>query len=409
MRVLLLSQVFPPQTGGSGRWFWEIYRRLPREAVGVVAGEQPGAAEFDATHDVAVERRMLSFPSLGLASFGGLRRYLSLALRLRRRILDERIDMVHCGCTWPEGVAAWLAKMMTGTPFLLYVHGEELSFPSRELAWLRRRVFGAATMVIANSKNTLRLLRDDWNVPESKLKLLHPGVDIERFTPAEPCVETRERLGWAGRTVIMTAGRLQKRKGQDMLIRAIPQIRERVPDVLYSIVGDGAERAALEQLVDSLGLRNHVQFRGDADDSELICCYQQCDLFALPNRTVGGDFEGFGMVLLEAQACGKAVLAGDSGGTAETMSLGDAGVPQTGEIVDCTEPEPLAARIIGMLADRDRLAEMSLSGREWAESRFSWDVLSCQAMDIFDGNSPTDISARPMECSNRTETEQVCR
>lgn len=385
MKILLLSQVFPPQTGGSGRWFWEIYRRLPREMVRVVAGDYAGAAAFDATHDLNIERVRLDFPCLGIASFGGLRRYLSLAWRLRRRVRAERIDAIHCGCTWPEGVAAWLVKQMTGTPYLVYVHGEELSFPSRELAWLRRKVLGGAAMVAANSRNTLRLLRDDWDVAVAKLRLLHPGVDIERFTPAEPCRATRERLGWTGRTVVLTVGRLQKRKGHDMMIRALPQIRRNVPDVLYSIVGDGQQRPALEALVAELGMANHVQFRGEASDEELIHCYQQCDLFALPNRTVDGDFEGFGMVLLEAQACGKPVLAGDSGGTSETMSLGDGEFPQTGTIVSCDAPGPLAQRVVRLLSDDDLRASMGKGGREWAATRFGWDALSRDALQLFGG------------------------
>ena len=389
MRVLLLSQVFPPQTGGSGRWFWEIYRRLPREMVRVVAGDCAAAAAFDRTHDLAVERVGLSFPGWGIASFGGLRRYLGLARRLRRLVRAEQIDAIHCGCTWPEGVAAWLVKITTGTPYLIYVHGEELSFRGRELAWLRRRVFGSAAMVVANSRNTMRLLANDWDVPAGKLRLLHPGVDIERFTPAEPCEATRERLGWAGRTVVLTVGRLQKRKGHDMMIRALPQIRRNVPDVLYSIVGDGGERAALERLVAEHGVKDYVQFRGEPDDDELIRCYQQCDLFALPNRTVGGDFEGFGMVLLEAQACGKPVLAGDSGGTAETMSLGDGDFPATGTIVSCDEPGPLAQRVVRLLSDDEKRSSMGRAGREWAATRFGWEALSQQALEMFGGNPAT--------------------
>jgi phosphatidyl-myo-inositol dimannoside synthase len=409
MRVLLLSKVFPPQTGGSGRWFWEIYRRLPRETVRVVAREYAGAAAFDAEHDVRVERVTMDFADYGILTPAGFLRYLALTQQIVPWIRRDRPTMVHCGCTWPEGVVAWLVWTLIGTPYLVYVHGEELGYSGRDLAFLRRRVFRNAAVVVANSQNTLRLLRDDWNVPESKLKLLHPGVDIERFTPANPCEATREQLGWAGRSVILTAGRLQKRKGQDMLVRALPLIRERVPDVLYSIVGDGDERAALEALVASLGVGDCVQFRGEANDDELIRCYQQCDLFALPNRTVGGDFEGFGMVLLEAQACGKAVLAGDSGGTAETMSHGDKGFPQSGEIVDCTQPEPLAERIIEMLCDRDRLAEMGRAGREWAASRFGWDVLSRQAMGVFTGSKSAGAFMDRQVSRSHGNAEHSCR
>ena len=95
---------------------------------------------------------------------------------------------------------------------------------------------------------------------------------------------------------------------------------------------DGPERSRLEALVDELGLRDHVLLHGELHSDDLLRAYQQCDLFALPNRTVNGDTEGFGIVLLEAQACGKPVIAGNSGGTADAVNS-----PESGLILDCTE------------------------------------------------------------------------
>ena len=89
-----------------------------------------------------------------------------------------------------------------------------------------------------------------------------------------------------------------------------------MPDILYAIIGAGEELEELERLVEREGLARHVAFLGECNDRDLIAAYQQCDLFVLPNRQVGRDIEGFGMVLLEAQACGKPVIAGASGGTA---------------------------------------------------------------------------------------------
>lgn len=113
-------------------------------------------------------------------------------------------------------------------------------------------------------------------------------------------------------------------------------------------------------------------------DEELIVCYQQCDVFALPNRQVGWDIEGFGIVLLEAQACGKAVLAGRSGGTVEAIQSG-----VTGELVPCEQPEPLAEAIVGLLSDPERRRAMGAAGRAWVLGRFDWPVLQRQATQMF--------------------------
>ena len=162
----------------------------------------------------------------------------------------EGITAIHAGRNLPEGFIAYLVRRMTGTPYLCYVHGEDVgvSATSRELAWMTRRVFAGASLVIANSRNTRAMLLDGWRVPEAKVRLLHPGVDTKRFVPAPRDEAVRGELGWTGRTALLTVGRLQKRKGHDMLIRALPMIRQRHPDVLYAIVGDGEERRALQSL-----------------------------------------------------------------------------------------------------------------------------------------------------------------
>lgn len=380
-RFLLLSDIFPPKTGGSGRWFWEIYSRLPRDQFLVAAGEDSRANAFDRTHDLRVIRLPLAMATRGLRPFANLKHYLNTAWRVRRLVKCEGIAAIHAGRNLPEGFVAYLVRRLTGTPYLCFVHGEDVgvSATSRELAWMTRRVFAGASLVVANSRNTQAILQNEWNLPETKLHLLYPGVDTRRFVPASYDESIRRELGWVDRTVLLTVGRLQKRKGHDMLIRALPAIRQRHPDVLYAIVGDGEERPYLQSLASEQGVPKHIQFLGEVGEEQLSRCYQQCDLFVLPNRAIGRDVEGFGMVLLEAQACGKPVIAGDSGGTAETMN-----VPDTGRIVNCEEPEPLASAINELLDDPKRMEEMGRRGREWVCERFDWQALVKQATTSFE-------------------------
>lgn len=380
MKTLLLSQIFPPQNGGSGRWFWEIYRRLQRDQFVIAVGLHPDAACFDATHELNIQRLPLAMSHWGVLSRQGITGYIRNVRAVGKLVKQHAVQQVHCGRCLPEGVICLALKKLLGLPYLCYVHGEDINTAqnSREYAFLVKRVLTNAKCCIANSQNTANLLSANWGLAEEKICVLHPGVDTQRFVPATRSASIRQRLGWNERRVILTVGRLQRRKGQDMMIRAIAELKDQLPDLLYCIIGDGEESQVLHQLVRELNVDKHVQFRGETTDRELIECYQQCDLFALPNREIDKDIEGFGMVLLEAQACGRPVLAGDSGGTAETMQIGI-----TGCIADCTRPETLAVAVLDLMRSHDRLETMGTAARNWVVSHFDWQALALQAESVF--------------------------
>lgn len=377
---LLISDIFPPKTGGSGRWFWEIYRRQPRDEFVAAVGQDAHQHAFDRTHDLRLARVPLALPSWGIKSWSGFRSYFQAYRAVRRVVRDHDVDMVHSGRLLPEAWIAWMLKKSLGISYLCYVHGEELhlGIVSREFGWMMRRILKDARLLVANSNNTRRLLLEHWQVSEKRIRVLHPGVDVDRFVPTGRDKHVRAKLGWADRPVVLTVGRLQMRKGHDQMIRSLAAIKESIPNVLYAIVGDGEERGRLERCVREFGVTENVQFLGEVDDEFLYECYQQCDLFVLPNRDVNGDIEGFGMVLLEAQACGKPVVAGASGGTAETMRD-----PETGRVVPCDGPDELTTVVRDLLGDAALRDRMGRSARAWVERHFSWASLSDQAYDLF--------------------------
>jgi phosphatidylinositol alpha-1,6-mannosyltransferase len=333
-------------------------------------------------------RLPLTFSDWGVFNPRTLRWYWSVFQSLAAVVRSQGIDQIHCGRTLPEGWIAWMLKQRYGIPYICYAHGEEINtgyvnqpsgiLTSRQLRWMLRRVMRGEDFVIANSQSTKQILIDGWGLSESKIRIMHPGVDTQRFVPTERNEVERTRLGWKDRHVVVTVGRLETRKGHDQMIRALPAIREIIPDVLYAIVGDGERREFLRALVEREELTNHVQFLGELNETQLLSCYQQCDLFVLPNRQVGNDIEGFGIVLLEAQACGKPVVAGTSGGTAETMRA-----PKTGRAISCDTPDEMAAVIIELLTNSALRSRMGEAARRWVVERFDWSMLSDKAEILF--------------------------
>ena len=379
MSILLLTEIFPPQVGGSGRWLYELYRGFPSDGIVVAAGCFPGSQEFDSGQDFRSVRLPLAFTSWGFFETTGFKQYWSTLRRISAIIRQDNITAIHCGKLLPEGWLAWMGKRLWGIPYWVFVHGEELSVcrKSKQLTWMSRRVLNAAQGIVANSRNTSNILSTEWSVRPEKLHVIHPGVDTNTFAPAPVDPSFRESQGWNNRRVLLTVSRLQKRKGHDSVIRSLTLIRQQVPDVLYVIVGDGEEREALEGLAVELNVSEAVRFVGQVSDDMMRKFYQQCDLFVLANREVGGDFEGFGMVLLEAQACGKPVIAGNTGGTRETMS-----VAETGFILDCDDIVRLSETISDLLLNTERRTTMGTAARRWVEKHFDWSILTQQARSL---------------------------
>ncbi|MBD1390572.1 glycosyltransferase family 4 protein [Neiella sp. HB171785] len=380
-KTLVVTENFPPLAGGSGRWFYELYSRLPSDQYVVVTNQVEGSQDFDQAQDFVIERMPLSSPEWGIKSLQGLTFYWRTVWALRRLVKRHGITHVHCGRVIHEGVSAWLLSLVCNIKYLCFVHGEdvETAATSREHDLLVKQVCGKAEQIICNSHNSASIVNRLNYAGDDKIQVLHPGVDCQRFVPAAEDPEFKQAMGWTHKQVIITVGRLQQRKGQDMMIRAVAKLKDQFPNILYAIIGRGECKSMLTNLVAELQLEEHVQLLDEISDEQMIQCYQQCDLFILPNRTIANDIEGFGMVLVEAQSCGKAVIAGDSGGTKETLQEGI-----TGHVLDCTDPELMVTPLAALLTDTDKLQQMGQQGRQWAEQMFDWQPHVNKARAIFD-------------------------
>jgi len=378
-KTLLLTENFPPKEGGSGRWFWELYSRLPNDKVLIVANDTPEGREFDKTHELDIVRIELESTEWGLASTKGLGFYWETIRKVLKLIKEYGIEEVHCGRVIPEGVIARALKLLAGARYNCFVHGEdvETAATSREHSLLVKNVCKNASMLICNSENTANIVRKLGFDSGSKCEVLHPGVDTSRFEVAAPDTSFRQKMGWSGKRVLLTVGRLQRRKGQDFLIKSMPTLLNEFPDLFYAVVGRGECYDELISLVDQHELHDKVCVYPDMDDEALIKCYQQCDIFILPNRTIDNDIEGFGMVLVEAQVCGKPVIAGDSGGTRETMNIG-----KTGHIIDCSSTENLLNGLSPILRNPE-IVDGEVNIADYAKNRFNWDQHVAKAKRLF--------------------------
>lgn len=347
--VLLLSELFPPAIGGSAVLFGEIYSRL---------GDIPFSVMSDG----------IAMADYGIRNPRSLWQYARLALKLRRSA--PKGSMIHCGRALPEGVAAHFCRRLGGPRYACWAHGEDIAtaLTSRELTMLMRMVYGGAAVIFANSVNTRRMLQE-LGIPAERIAIVYPGVDTQRFRPDIDASQVRRQIAPNGEPVLLSVGRLQTRKGHDLMIQAVGSlVRDGRQFFRYVIVGDGHERSRLESLVDECGVREYVTFAGEVPADQLPQYFAACDVFVLPNRIDNGDVEGFGIVFLEAAACAKPAVGGRSGGVPEAVADGE-----TGLLVSGTDVEELAAAVARLMDSESLRRRLGESGRARAVRDFSWE------------------------------------
>jgi phosphatidylinositol alpha-1,6-mannosyltransferase len=365
-QVLLLSELFPPTVGGSAVLFHGIYSRLRDANVLVLTDGASTDRHGEARGKLTVFKRPLATTQWGLFNPSALLHHLGIAFQLRMH--TSRRGVVHCARALPEGVAALLARATGGPRYVCWAHGEDLTtaLASREFTLLTRLVYRWAAAALANSHNTAAILAS-LGVPKNKIHVIYPAVDAERFHPDVDGGRVRRRYARDGDVVLLSVGRLQRRKGHDVAIRAVAALRDELPGLRYVIAGDGAERARLERLVADNNVADRVFFVGVVSDNDLPSYYAASDIFLHPNRVDDGDIEGFGIVFLEAAASGKPVIGGDSGGVPEAVER-----DVTGLLVDGADVDAVAEAIRDLATSESRRRDMGLAGRRRAVDSFSW-------------------------------------
>src|SRR6185312_6769999 len=290
--------------------------------------------------------------------------------RMRELIKAHDIDTVWFGAAAPLGLLARRARQAGASRVVASTHGHEVGWSMLPVARSALRRIGETTDVVTYISHYTRNRFASAFGPHTALEHLPPGVDVERFRP-DPAAheEVRARYGLGERPVITCVSRLVPRKGQDMLIRALPSIRSQIDGAALVVVGGGPYLSTLRRLAESVGVAGHVIFTEGVAPTELPTHHAMADVFAMPCRTRGAglDVEGLGIVYLEASACGVPVVAGRSGGAPETVLDGETGV-----VVDGWDVGAIAAAVSDLLADRRRAAAMGAAGRRWVVDHWQW-------------------------------------
>lgn len=389
-KVLLVASNFPPVRGGSAA----VYDNLAREACRRIVVLAPTLHYADGRelagwreHDQSapyriVRRRLLRTPLRPVAADRGLARlgFLASGLALRiattatvlRLAIRERARTV---CVGELVAGGWMLGLLRWAPWIrtvAYVHGEELTTadsydPDHRRA---RRALLAADHIVVVSRFTGQAVRAliGEAVASRKLTVIPNGVDPRRFRPRPRRADLIERYGLQDRFVFVSVCRLVEKKGVDQAIRAFARIARDDPETRFLIVGSGPFGPNLRNLAETCGVADRVIFAGEASAAALADHYRLGDVFVMPNRELAdGDTEGFGLVFLEANACGLPVIAGRDGGSTDAVERGVNGL-----VVDGRSTDEIAAAMRRLREDaglRERLRQGGLvraAAADWA-------------------------------------------
>lgn len=300
--------------------------------------------------------------------------------RLLARLLHERPTRAVLIARLSPVTHPWCrACERLDVPFVLITYGLELLEPLPLFDRRRQgRFLRAAERVFAISRETRELTRR-LGVPDEKLALLLPGVSPERLVAPRSARSDQllRQIGLPDAPFLLTVCGLRARKGVDLAVRAFAAVAREYPRLRYVVVGDGSERTALEALSRELDVGDRTRFVGEIDEETKLALFERCELFLMPNRRLRGDMEGFGMVFLEANVFGKAVIGGNNGGVPDAVEHG-----RTGLLVDTAfGAAPVVDALRKLLGDPDYARRLGEQGRQRALTRFQWSRVASEFVE----------------------------
>ncbi len=374
MKIVYLSTDFKPNLGGVAELAYQVCAQLAMRGHDVTVVTE-AAKRFD-PHIYArfqVERVFDPYPLPGLRSLRGFFRVMVWRRRtvrlMRDAILRRHPNIVLAG----NYHGLWI-KVLPGlrVPYALFLHGEDVAGLMRTVVfWHRRwdmvRVLRNAGWVFCNSTYSRALVKQIIGSYE-RASVVGCGYPVEGIVDRPLRQEARARLGWDDAPVILTVARLIFRKGIDTTLKALPEILKHCPSCRYVIVGEGADRAALEQLVGDLGLAGCVSFTGFISDDLKRDIYAASDIYVMPSRPGSrGETEGFGISYLEANALGLPVIGSAAGGIPDAV-----GDRENGLLVEPGDSVGLAQALLMLLRDPEMRQRMAIKGQQRIRERFNW-------------------------------------
>lgn len=368
MRLLFITQDFPPETGGIQTYSYELSKRIAKNTdyFCVLAPKSKGADSFDEKSTFNIRR--FNIPNTLL--------FIILLFKLPRIIKSQSIDIIY-HTQWQTLWASVRTKRKGKIQQIAAAaHARELLFNPFGTGiianWYdryKKRLLKQVDIWYPVSDYTAKLLIDQ-GVDAEKIKVMINGTNPQQYYPKN-VDDFKEKIVGTNKKVVLTVTRLVDRKGIDLVIKSMRSVIKSVPNAFYVIVGDGPIKAKLQHSIDAQKLNQNVRLVGRVKYEDLINYYNMADVFVMPSKTELPDVEGFGIVFLEANACAKPVIGSNSGGIPSAIKNG-----YNGLIVEENNIEQLTDAITTILNNPEMAKEMGENGLNFVKNEANWEEVS---------------------------------
>lgn len=368
---LFISLDFPPENGGIQNYVYGIVSHLePTETI-VLTSNRIGKElymSFDRAQSFKIYRVGINNKVSFLKQVFQLLILLFYVIILKKK---HKTEELHFGNIMPIGLIAPILTKILKVKFYPYIHG--LDFLESQKSVLKYKLLTYclknATKIICNSNYTRNVLMEA-GIKGNNIKVIHPGIPEKNPSIRINKEEVIDKYKLKDKQVLITVGRLVKRKGHDKVIESLKVVVQEFPNLKYIICGKGPEEETLRNLVKKNNLEAFVIFTGDIERSELEVLYSISDLFIMLNREIleEGDVEGYGIVFLEAGIHKLPVIGGNNGGVPDAIIDG-----KTGYLINSTNIKEIVNTISSFFYDKDLTNQMGENGYKWVTENCLWD------------------------------------
>ena len=369
MRVALFSSTIEPKDG-YGNITFELAHELHKEGVDVTLFLPKNQSD-------AAAALALPFQTICTLPKYVYRIFERNGLGYFRTVDVSGFDIVHDLFSFPYCIVAARSAEKAQKPLVIGAQGTHGVRPLtyRPERWLLKQCYKHADVIAVPSQYTKKRILEEAG-ENYAIDVIHNGVRFERFQKTVDMESVRHR--YAGKKILLTVGGLWGRKGHDLVLHALPDVLKKHPNTVYAIVGDGNARADLETLATDLGIREAVDFVGRKSGDDLVAYFQACDIYVHTPKIVDQNkFEGFGIVYLEASACGKPIVATDAGGIRDAVLDNE-----TGLIVPEGDTVAIAKQITQLLDDEALAKRLGERGRAYAKEN-DWSGIAKKFVEIY--------------------------